>query len=479
MPRAQEHEGRHLAKPLQDLFPLPSNTFERYMLGDDRESHPMAAFMEIDIRGTIDPDVLLRAFLLALDRHPLLRARVGYNRLGLPYWDLAGPRQPDIADWGTPLSCPEGERLDLTAGTGMRAWIRCAPGQTRITIQVHHACSDALGKLTFLADWLHLCTQLAANGSTPPLPEPNWGALRRRSQAVPTSREQRRNARPTGLLHDLVRFFHRPTVRLPGVPFEQSGEQASLPGLYGVSVSDDVFQRIRYEAHKLCVSVNDWLLTALHVALADWTATHGPEPLRKMFRVTVPYNMRTDDSTYSPASNQIGYEVLSNPIDAGKDFDALSREIARCMGPVRKLRTSSFMKLLRVSKAYSQLFPFIAQNWTKSFATVIFSNVGDVSRLFDPLVSKRNGLWTFGDLTVERIACAPPTRPQTHLAMVVMRYGGRLHFSTRCEGRVLAPSSIRGFLDHYRSTVLGLVGMEEEDVVPSFDCPPSTVADSA
>lgn len=461
------------------MFPLPSNSFERYMLGDDRESHPMAAFMEIDVRGAIDPDVLVRAFPLALDRHPLLRACVGYNWLGLPYWDLTAPRQPDIADWGTPLTCAEGERLDLTAGTGMRTWIRDAPGRTRITIQVHHACSDALGKLTFLADWLQIYTQLAGNESASPLPEPNWEAFRRRTQTAPVSREVRRSARPPGLLHDLVRFFHRPTVRLPGIPFEQSGEEAPFSGLYGVSVSDDVFQRIRHEAHKLCVSVNDWMLTALHIALAEWTAIHGPEPLRKMFRVTVPYNMRTDDSTYSPASNQIGYEVLSNPIDAGKDFDALSREIARCMGPVRKLRTSSFMKLLRVSKVYSRLFPFIAQNWAKSFATVIFSNVGDVSRLFGPLVTKRDGCWTFGDLTVERIVCAPPTRPQTHLAMVVMRYGGRLHFTTRCEGRVLAPSSIRGFLDHYRSTVLGLVGIEEEDVVPAFDRHPSTVADSA
>jgi len=468
-----------LSEQLHKLFPLSTNSFERYMLGDDRESHPMAAFMEIDVRGDVEPDVLLRAFPLALDRHPLLRACVRYSWLGLPDWELTSPRQPDVADWGTPLTCPDGERLDLRRGTGMRTWIRSAPGRTRITIQVHHACSDALGKLTFLADWLKIATQLAANDSTSPLPEPNWDAFRRRSQTAPVSREVRQSANPPGVLHDLVRFLHRPAVRLSGVPFEQSGEEAPLPGLYGVSVSDDVFQQIRHEAHKLCVSVNDWLLTALHVTLAEWTATHGPEPLRKVFRVTVPYNMRTDEDIDCPASNQIGYEIVSNPIDAGKDFAGLSRKIARYTGPVRKLRTSSFTKLLRLTRVCSQLVPFIAQNWAKSFATVIFSNVGDVSRLFDPLVTKRDGYWTFGDLTVERIICAPPTRPQTNLAMVVMRYGGRLHFTTRCEGRVLAPSSIRGFLDQYRATVLGLVGIEEEDVVPAFDRHPPTVADSA
>ncbi|MGD9856387.1 MAG: hypothetical protein AB7U20_15685 [Planctomycetaceae bacterium] len=464
---------------LHKLFPLASTSFERYMLADDRPSHPMAAFMEIEVRGRISAEVLMRAFTPAVDRHPLLRATIRHNRWRVPCWHLADSRPPDVAAWGVPLACPEGERLDLTAGTGMRTWIRHAPDRTRITIQVHHACSDALGKLTFLADWLKLAVQIDTGDSTSPLPEPNWEAFRRRGQSPPVPRDVRRSARPPGILYDLYRFFYRPSVRLPGTGFDEAQDAVPLSGLYGVSVSDNVLQRIRHESRKEGVSVNDWLLAALFLSMADWTQKHHHEPPHKRFRVTIPFNMRTDENLYGPASNQIGYEILTHRPAAGADPMVLSREIARFTDAVRKLRNSTFAKILRASKVYSRFFPLIAHNWEKCFATVIFSNLGDVSQLLTPLVPERNGRWTIGNLVVERISCAPPTRPNTHLAMVVMRYGGRLHFTTRCEGRVLASRSIRGFLDHYRSTVLDLVGLEEADTLPSLDIPASTIADSA
>ena len=62
---------------------------------------------------------------------------------------------------------------------------------------------------------------------------------------------------------------------------------------------------------------------------------------------------------------------------------------------------------------------------------------------------------------------------------VVVRYAGRLYFTTRCEDRVLASSSIRGFLDHYRATVLDLVGIEEEEVILSPDVQVPMIADFA
>lgn len=468
-----------MADELSQLFPLTTTSFERYMIADDRASHPMAPFMELEIRGEIDLSCLASAFALAIDRHPLLRARIRYNAWGLPCWVSAPPRLPDIAEWAVPLTCPGGERLDLTSGTGMRVWVRHAAERARITIQVHHACSDALGKLTFLADWLTLYARLAGHDRAVSLPAPNWDALRRRDHPAAAPAEVRRIVRPAGLLHDLKQFFYRPTVRLPGEPYDATRERLPLPGLYGVSVGEHVVQRIRHDASRYGVTLNDWLMAALYVAMARWTETHGPQPARKAFRVTFPYSTRMNETLYSPASNQIAYEILSYPATAAVDFAELVQNIARCTAPVRALRTSSFRKLLRASTVYSQLFPLITRYWGKSFATIIFSNLGDVSRLFDPLVEARGGRWIFGNLVVERIRCAPPTRPQSHLAMVTMRYGGRLHFMTRCEGRVLASKSIRGFLDLYQQTVLELAGIEKEDAVSAAQQPQPVTADSA
>ncbi|MBX3439464.1 MAG: hypothetical protein KF861_18390, partial [Planctomycetaceae bacterium] len=162
-----------MADELDKLFPLVSTSFERYMLADDRPSHPMAAFMEIDVRGRVQTELLLKAFDLAVDRHPLLRACTQPDRWGRPLWQLTSPRSPDVAGWGVPLTCSDaeggGEQFDMRAGTGMRTWIRQAVDRTHITIQVHHACSDAVGKLTFLSDWLSLYTQLEGSDPARPL----------------------------------------------------------------------------------------------------------------------------------------------------------------------------------------------------------------------------------------------------------------------------------------------------------------------
>jgi hypothetical protein len=439
----------------------------------------MAPFMELQIRGEIDVARLGRAFVVAVDRHPLLRAQIRYNAWGLPYWVLTPPRSPDIAEGDAPLTCPGGERLDLTVGTGLRTWVRRAAGRARITIQVHHACSDALGKLTFLADWMTIYIGLAFPERATALPAPNWDALRRRGRPAPAPAEVRRSVRPARVLHDMKQFFYRPTVRLPGEPFDPTRERPPIPGLYGVSVGERVIQRIRQDASRYGVTINDWLMTALFVTMTRWTERHGPQPAHKVFRVTFPFSTRTNENLYGSASNQIGYEILSYPATAAEDFAELIRKIGRCTAPVRALRNSSFRKLMCASTVYSALFPLITRYWTKSFATVIFSNLGDVGRMFDPLVVARDGRWVFGNLVVEHIWCAPPTRPQSHLAMVTMRYGGRMHFMTRCEGRVLASSSIRGFLDLYKDTVLDLVGVEDDEDGSAAQHPQPVTADSA
>src|SRR5690606_11923448 len=117
-----------------------------------------------------------------------------------------------------------------------------------------------------------------SNDQESELPKMNRDAFLRRSRSAPVSRDERRSVKPPGVLYDLYRFCYRSTVRLPGVLHDDSGEEAPLPGLYDVSISDHAFQRIRYEARKLTVSVNDWLLAALFVALAEWTENHRPEP---------------------------------------------------------------------------------------------------------------------------------------------------------------------------------------------------------
>lgn len=427
------------------------------MIADDRDSHPMSAFMELDIRGRMDAGKLQRAYASAIDRHPLLRSRIMYNLFRVPQWVSVPPHPPDFAEWHELLTCPHGERLDLTVGPGMRSWVRFDRDRTRITIQVHHACSDAIGKLTFLADWLRTATNeepIGLDGSRMELPG-------NPARPVSESRKVRRNGRAPGVLSDLYRFLACRTVPLRGTPFQDTSEVAPLPGLYSVAVDNTVLECICQSARQQSVTVNDWLLAALFIALESWTDVASSNSTKEVFSVVIPFSLRSAQNLISPASNQISYAVLARRRQAQVRFEALCREISEFTGQVRKSRSSTFARLLRAINTVPILVPVVTRNWARPFATVVFSNLGDVNRLFGSVVNQENGLWKFGRFVVEGIRCAPPTRPQTHLAMVAMKYGQQLHFMTRCEGRDLAPSSVCEFMDHYRRTVITMAGRSE------------------
>ncbi len=74
------------------LPPLPLTPFERYMLADDQPGYPMVAVMELQFGGRLDVDLLRAAFVPAIERHPLLVARIqgaGPNAV----WDASQPYQ--------------------------------------------------------------------------------------------------------------------------------------------------------------------------------------------------------------------------------------------------------------------------------------------------------------------------------------------------------------------------------------------------
>jgi hypothetical protein len=72
-------------------LPLRLTPFERYMLSDDRPLHPMTHISRLVLSGSFVPECFEEAIAKAVQRHPLLRARVR----GRTPWSVQWVPAPD------------------------------------------------------------------------------------------------------------------------------------------------------------------------------------------------------------------------------------------------------------------------------------------------------------------------------------------------------------------------------------------------
>lgn len=435
-----------------NLFPLSATPFEEYMLADDRPAYPATAVMELDLAGAIDPERLQAALPLALERHPLLNAVLEGGRIRRPRWQPA--RQPpnlDVDQLDVPLHCVAGDYLPLNRQSGTRLWLRASGDRGRLTLQVHHACSDAIGKLTFLTDWLMIAAaqDLHAGARALPPPQFQWLLQRQRRILRLPSRQLPPSASQGGSWQRISQFLRRSCEPLTTVS-SATDWPPPWPGFQSAELSAGELHRLRDAARALSITFNDWLLAGLFVSLADWTSKDGADDPERLLRVLVPYNTRSTAELRAPAANGIGFRILSQTRRATRDWHALCQDLSAEMERVRCERSSDFMRMILWLSRLRLLSP-IVRRWSGCSATAVLSNLGDLSRLFGSDIPTIDGEWTFGDVRVTGLRAAPPSREGTHLCLVVFSYGGRLHFTTRCDGRGLTSGESQRMLDGYIS----------------------------
>ena len=156
-------------------WPLKLTAFERYMWCDSRPANPMTHFVVLRCSGPFDEAAFRTAVARAVDRHPLLRARIEGLENGPAHWVRAPAAPPDcnVAGADEPLRLTGTEELDLRRETGFRAWVRGAAGAVVIRLQFHHACCDGVAATRFIDDILvgydHLVRRGTGDPPWPPL----------------------------------------------------------------------------------------------------------------------------------------------------------------------------------------------------------------------------------------------------------------------------------------------------------------------
>jgi len=448
-------------------FSLKASVFERYMLLDDRPSHPMSSFLEVDFRGEISREQLENALPAALVRHPLLNSIVREDPHGECRWEVASaPSRIQLLKQNE--HPPRDLLLNLRESPGLRIWLR--PGfqaeEQTVILLVHHATSDALGMLTFFMEWLVLATGQGSRLGLASVHE--LGNRENFGDTPPAFPLQRR-------LRNITRYLFGKspeTLALPD-PYPHDSPVSSSLGpessYHVVRFSKEESQHLRMTARQQRASLNDLLTAGLFLTVQDWNRHSRTFPSLQPWRIVVPVNRRSVSQRMLSACNLIGYKMLTRGPELPVRFVELLHSIREEMEPVRRHPQGvyQFVRMLRFFDRFGLLHRTVQRY--DCFATVILSNLGDLSRYFGNLLPEHHGLLTSGPVTITGIRCAPPRRQHSHATIVAVTYGRELQLISSRISPGLDDVQTRTFLERFRMRLLQEMGKLNSEAIPTLE----------
>ena len=426
-----------------DLFPLPLAPFERYFLCDDRVHYPMTFELVFEVEGSPDRANLEQAWADVLPRHPLLTARLESSR----NWQ-AGDAVPQI-DWKNASESETGssEKQDVRKMSGLRLAVVAGDSAATLQFQFHHACCDAIGGLRFAGDLLARYDALCSSPDSPaPLTPVDAQLLRQRywfDLKLPHPVAASTVLKTT--LAEAWRIFSRWPVTIAGK--RQSAPDSRLC-LYR-HLGDGLYASLQQTAKQTGVATNDVMLRDMFLTLKSWNKKHGALRERHWIRVNMPTSLRGERDVKMPATNLLGYALITR---RGRD----------CVNPDELLNTLSaetriikdwgfgavFVNAIGLLDRVPGLLPLMTGT-CRQFTTLVYSNVGNPLLRFCAQLPLTQGRITAGNLTITSIAGAPPTRPGTRLAVMLMNYSGQLSIGLNADPRWFDEPLANEFLDDY------------------------------
>lgn len=451
---------------------MRATAFETYLMSDDTPLYPMTFQFRYVFQGVVDESVMQNALDITTRNHPLMIAKI-VKHSGDWIW-ISEKRNVsiDFGQIGTPLKCPRGLQIDLQHEPGVRVWCRTDDQRTELTLQVQHACSDGLGTVQFMFDVLaeyHLLMTDSLMTDSDQLPgQPtrrkiDSELLPRRDQidfSPPEPVALIRQVQVT--LSEVAKLLLRQPRRIAtgdltktkdAQPLTAQNDGASdLSSLHVVMIPPEVSVAYQTQSRAAGVTTNDLFLRDMFVTLVRWAEQHGsPIPKRKWIRLTVPINVRKPEQANMSAANVISYSFLSRRAKAVKDPRALLRDIHEEMEAVKYWRlTGMFLLAVDILHKIRLLRPLLRM--PSCFSTIVVSNLGDISRHAHTPFPTNEGKLVAGNLELQSVAAAPPTRAKTHCALVIARYAGQYVIGLQTD-HMFEASDAKEFLNLYAAQV--------------------------
>ncbi|MEA2634030.1 MAG: hypothetical protein QOH92_797 [Chloroflexota bacterium] len=426
------------------------NLLDELYLHLDRRAEPWVVHLEARVGGRLDAERLARALAVAVQQHPIARARLAswrysdrqyswdiLDRLSEVPFQIANCRDEAALDKARERHFAFSPSLDTAPP--FAALLAHVPDGDAIVLNLNHAAVDGIGAVRLMLSILRAYAQKEDPvPSVDPLEVRDVLAL---AGAHSTAERYRR-------MRAVMRLAPRqltPTTRVA----RDGGSDRPGYGFDFMSLSVDETTAVGHRRTP-DTTVNDVLLGALAVTVARWNETHGQDVGR--IALTMPVNLRPDAWRNEVVSNLASYVTISlEPEErpdvrraaaaAGRRTRAIKREgLAGIVVDVLD-RLSVFS--VGVKRRLPDLIPLTGDVVVD---TASLSNLGIVES--PPKLDDSAG-------PVRAMWFSQPGRMPLGTCVGALTLNGRLHLALRYRHAQFDKSAARAFFRLFRTVLLG------------------------
>jgi NRPS condensation-like uncharacterized protein len=430
----------------------PLNLLDELYLTLDRRQEPWVVHMEARVTGRLDPDRLAAALGVAVQHHPIARARLAESRSTdrSHRWEIYDqlsevPLHIAACDDDAMLAEARERHFAFTPSLDVAppfaVLLAHVPDGDAILLNVNHAAADGMGAARLMRSILRAYAHV--EDPDPPVDPLAVRDVRGLAGAV-SAAERMVRARA------LVRHALSQAVPVARVA-RDGGDERPAYGFELASFSPAetaAFIEERPEG----ATVNDVLVAALALAITRWNDEHG-RPAGRV-SISVPVNLRPSDWRTDVVANFASYvtvalgpqeqESLPAAVEATRQLTATIKRDG-LSGTVVDLLAGPATLTVAARRRLQDLIPLTGDVVVD---TASLSNLGVV-----------DGLPSLGEAgSVRGLWLSPPGRMPLGASFGVLTLDGRLHVTLRYRHALFDQDAARAFAAIYRDVLLAGAG---------------------
>jgi NRPS condensation-like uncharacterized protein len=412
----------------------------------DNEVEPWSIQLEVRVTGSLDEDRLRSSVGQALVRHPMARARKATSRLAERRFQWEITKVPDL-DPVLVVDCPDDDALaaaradlqsisiPLVESPPLRIRLVHHPDGDLVMLNVKHAAIDGFGAIRILRS-------IARSywGLPDPQPDLELEATRDLRESL-AAKDASERAHRLNMLADKLRDQVRPPARLA---FDGGTEKPGY-GFHHVTLSPEKTKALGAVEGG---TVNDVLLSALHLAIAAWNDDHAVPSGR--IGVLVPVNLRPKEWWEEMAGNfSLNVRVATSRAQR-ESPQAVLKVMSDQSNRIKKGGTGA--ALIEVLGGLPSLplwakqsaAPLLAFSGSRLVDTALLSNVGELDEppSFGPDAGDTTEMWF-----------SAPAHMPLGLSMGTVTVGGRVHIAYRYRHPQFDRDAARRFAERYEAAL--------------------------
>lgn len=436
------------------VFPLHLAPIDRMFLNEDHDRFPMTSVIHFDFSGIVQIEALDQAVAQAQKRHPLLRAIIKPVKQNRICWVAATQAAPpmEFGTLGEPLKLVDGEAIDLHRQVGLRLWVQTGADRSRLTVQVHHACTDGTGIYRFLGDLLAVYASLT-DPARPPLKlvnlDPRLLRQRRTKMADRAIHGTAWQFVVNGLSYAKQLLATRISQLRAPEPLEPGAAAAPFPGICKQVFDRQSHDQLRDKAAAHGAMLNDLLVAEFLRTIDGWNSDHGDRAGGKRIRVVMPSDLRDQADFEMPAANMTAYTFITRRRRECRDFAQLVASVRDETAQIKfRAIGKSFVDAVMFLEYVPKVWALFRSNRI-CMATATLSNIGDPTKRFLTKLPRSDGRLVCGNLTLEEISGVPPLRAGNNVTLAIFTYRRQLIICLRCDPYRFSLSDSQKLLERY------------------------------